>query len=203
MTAPPSDPQLSAPQLSAPPRKRARGFETTRDMVLSMAVVGAVVFAGFWFVAWQRPEVQGSVLPLVDVEQVFTDVRLGDTFPVKEPVGLPDGWTATSAWFDTEQVSGDIGGEVLHVGYLTPDGSYAELRQTDGDADAAVDDWVDGAVPSGNVEIGDTTWQVVESASTGKQGLVLSDGGVTVVVTGKAEQGELEELAGSLRGEAP
>ena len=198
MTAPPSDPQLSDP-----PRKRARGFETTRDMVLSMAVVGAVVFAGFWFVAWQRPEVQGSVVPLVDVEQVFTDVRLGDTFPVKEPVGLPDGWTATSAWFDTEQVSADIGGGVLHVGYLTPDGSYAEVRQTDGDADAAIDDWVDGAVPAGDVQIGDATWQLVESESTGKQGLVLSDRGVTVVVTGKAEQGELEELAGSLRGEAP
>ena len=139
---------MSAP-VTAPPRKRPRGFETTRDMVLSMAVVGAVVFAGFWMVAWQRPEVQGPVRPMVDVEQVFTDVRLGDTFPVLEPVGLPAGWTATSAWFDTEQVSGDIGGGVLHVGYLTPDGSYAEVRQTDGDGDAAVDDWVDGAVPSG------------------------------------------------------
>lgn len=168
-------------------------------MVLSMAVVGAVVLGIFWMVAWQRPEVQGPVRPMVDVEQIFTDVRLGDTFAVLEPVGLPDGWTATSAWFDTEQVSGDIGGGVLHVGYLTPDGSYAEVRQTDGDADAAVDDWVDGAVPAGEVEIGEATWQVVESEETGKQGLVLTEGGITIVVTGKAEQGELEELAGSLR----
>ena len=198
MSAPPSLSQTGAPQ-----RKRPRGFETTRDMVLSMAVVGAVVFAGFWFVAWQRPEVQGSALPLVDVEQVFTEVRLGDTFPVMEPVGLSDGWTPTSAWFDTEQVSGDVGGGVLHVGYLTPAGSYAELRQTDGDAAAAVDDWVDGAVPAGDVQIGDATWQLVESEETGKQGIVLTERGVTIVVTGKAEQGELEELAGSLRDEMP
>ncbi len=168
-------------------------------MVLSMAVVGAVVLGIFWMVAWQRPEVQGPVRPMVDVEQIFTDVRLGDTFPVREPVGLPGGWTATSAWFDTEQVSGDIGGGVLHVGYLTPDGSYAEVRQTDGDADAAVDDWVDGAVPAGEVEIGGATWQVVESEETGKQGLVLTEGGITIVVTGKAEQSELEVLAGALR----
>ena len=58
-------------------------------MVLSMAAVGAVVVGVFWMVAWQRPEVQGPVRPMVDVEQVFTDVRLGDTFPVLEPVGLP------------------------------------------------------------------------------------------------------------------
>lgn len=168
-------------------------------MVLSMAVVGAVVFVGFWMVAWQRPEVQGSALPLVDAQQIFTEVRLGDTFPVLEPVGLADGWVATSAWFDTEQVSGDIGGGVLHVGYVTPDGSYAEVRQTDGDGDAAVDDWVDGAVPAGDVKIGDAAWQVVGSEETGKQGLVLTERGVTIVVTGKAQRGELVELAGSLR----
>ena len=136
---------MSAPVTEAP-RKRPRGFETTRDMVLSMAVVGAVVLGVFWMVAWQRPEVQGPIRPEADVEQVFTDVRIGDTFPVLEPVDLPDGWTPTSAWFDSEQVSGVVGGGVLHVGYLTPEGSYAEVKQTDGDRAAAVDEWVDGAV---------------------------------------------------------
>lgn len=167
-----------------------------------MAVVSAVVLAGFWMVAWQRPEVQGSVLPLVDVEQVFTDVRLGETFPVRQPVGLPDGWTPTSVWFDTAEVSDEIAGGVLHVGFLTPDGSYAEVRQTDGDGDAAIDDWVDGAVPMGEVEVKSETWQVVESAETGKQGLVLVDDGVTIVVTGKAELVELQALAASLREES-
>jgi hypothetical protein len=189
---------MSAP-VSAPARKRLRGFETVRDMVLSMAVVGAIVLVGFWFVAWQRPEVQGPIRQAVDVEQVFADVRLGDGFAVQEPVGLPEGWTPTSAWFDTEEVSGAINGGVLHVGYLTPDGSYAEVRQTDGDADEAVDEWVDGAVPVGEASVGDVTWQVVESAATGKQALVKTERGVTVVVSGKAEQTELEVLAGSLR----
>ncbi|MCZ3387134.1 MAG: DUF4245 domain-containing protein [Actinomycetia bacterium] len=189
---------MSAPP-QAPPRKRQRGFETIRDMVLSMSVVGAVVVGVFWTVAWQRPEVQGPVRPMVDVEQVFTDVRLGDTFPVLEPVDLPESWTATSAWFDTAEVSGAIGGGVLHVGYLTPGGSYAEVRQTDGDAEAAIDEWVDGGVSVQEVAIADVVWRVVESAETGKQGLVLSDRGVTIVVTGKAEMDELALLAGSLR----
>jgi hypothetical protein len=189
---------MTAP-VTASVRKRPRGFETTRDMVLSMAVVGAVVLGIFWMVAWQRPEVQGPVRPTVDVEQVFTDVRLGDTFAVREPAGLPAGWSATSAWFDTEAVSGGIGGGVLHVGYLTPAGSYAEVRQTDGDASVAIDDWVDGAQEVGQVVIGDTTWTKVQSDDSGKVGLVLTERGVTAVVTGKAEVDELEVLAGSLR----
>ncbi|MCK7531713.1 MAG: DUF4245 domain-containing protein [Marinilabiliales bacterium] len=122
----------------------------------------------FWMVAWQRPEVQGPIRPEADVEQVFTDVRVGDTFPVLEPVDLPDGWTPTSAWFDSEQVSGVVGGGVLHVGYLTSEGSYAELRQTDGDRAAAVDEWVDGAVRTGEVQVGDGVWDLVESEETGE-----------------------------------
>lgn len=192
------DGAMSAP-VSPSKRKRPRGFETTRDMVLSMAVVGAVVLGMFWMVAWQRPEVQGPIRPAVDVEQVFTDVRLGDTFPVVEPTDLPEGWVPTSAWFDTDAVSGAIGGGVLHVGYVTPDGSYAEVRQTDGDADAAVDDWVDGASAIADVVVADQTWTVVESEQTGKQALVATERGVTVVLTGKASQDELEELAASLR----
>lgn len=189
---------MSSP--TAPPgRKRPRGFETTRDMVLSMAVVGAVVLGMFWMVAWQRREVQGPIRPAVDVEQVFADVRLGDTFPVVEPTGLPEGWVPTSAWFDTDAVSGAVGGGILHVGYQTPDGSYAEVRQTDGDSGAAVDEWVEGAVRVDDVVVADREWTVVESEQTGKQGLVSTEGGITVVLTGKASQDELEELAASLR----
>jgi hypothetical protein len=188
-----------SPPVTEAPRKRPRGLETTRDMVLSMAVVGAVVLGVFWMVAWQRPEVQGPIRPEADVEQVFTDVRIGDTFPVLEPVELPSGWTPTSAWFDSEQVSGVVGGGVLHVGYLTPEGSYAELRQTDGDRAAAVDEWVDGAVRTGEIQVGDGLWDIVESEETGKVGLVRTAGGVTIVVTGKAALDELETLVGSLR----
>jgi hypothetical protein len=73
------------------------------------------------------------------------------------------------------------------------------VRQTDGDASAAVDDWVDGASEVDQVVIGNQTWTKVESAESGKVGLVLTDRGVTAVVTGKAEFDELEILAGSLR----
>jgi hypothetical protein len=187
---------MSAP-VTSPARKRPRGFETVRDMVLSMAVVGAVVAATFWMVAWQRPEVQGPIRPAVDVEQVFTDVRVAEPFPVLEPIGLD--WTATSAWFETDGSAAGVDGGVLHVGYLTPAGSYAEVRQTDGESLEAIDEWVDGAVPVDKLTVGGLEWQVVEADASGKQGLVTTVDGTTVVVTGKAELVELQELAGSLR----
>jgi len=195
-----SAPVSPAPAAEGPPTPvRRRGFETVRDMVLSMGLVGLVVLGVFWVVAWQRPEVQGPVRPEVDVAQVFDDVRVSDPFPVLEPTGLSNEWAPTSAWFEPASVNSVIGGGVLHVGYVTPGGSYAEVRQTNGDENEAVAEWVDDAALVDHAMIGGRTWDVVESESSGQQGLLLSEKGTTVVVTGKADSTELEELAASLR----
>jgi hypothetical protein len=181
----------------APPKRR--GFETVRDMVLSIALVGLVVLGVFWVVAWQRPEVQGPVRPEVDVEQVFSDVRVNDPFAVLEPTGLPDGWEPTCAWFEPAAVNSEIDGGVLHVGYVTPDRSYAEVRQTNGDRSEAVAEWVDDATRIDTATVGGREWAVVASDETDKIGLVSSHADTIVVVTGKASLAELEELAASLR----
>lgn len=170
-------------------------------MVLSLAVVGVVVAATFWMVAWQRPEVQGPIRPAVDVEQIVAQVRAGGLFAVWEPQ-VTDDWTATSGWFDTAAVSGVDGG-VLHLGFLTPAGSYAEVKQTDADAATAKRAWAEGATDVGTVAINGARWQRLESPTTGRQALVLERDdqhpAVTVVVTGKADAAELEQLAASLR----
>ncbi len=189
----------SVPEEAAPEPNRRRGLETVRDMVLSMGLVGVVVLGVFWTVAWQRPEVQGPVRPSVDVSQVFRDVEVSNPFLVLEPTGLSEEWTPTSAWFEPVGVASVINGGVLHVGYVTPDGSYAEVRQTDGNPKAAVAEWVDDGEPVDAVTVAGTTWDVVESPDSGKQGLVTTVNGTTVVVTGKAELTELQELASSLK----
>ena len=196
----PDEPAESAeaPEQEAPAGKRRRGLETVRDMVLSMGLVGVVVLGVFWTVAWQRPEVQGPVRASVDVAQVFRDVEVSDPFTVLEPTGLSQEWTPTSAWFEPAGVASAIDGGVLHVGYVTPDGSYAEVRQTDGEQKQAVAEWVDDAEPIDTVTVAGTRWDIVESPESGKQGLVATVNGTTVVVTGKAELNELQELAGSL-----
>lgn len=170
-------------------------------MVLSLAVVGLVVAATFGVVAWQRPEVQGPIRPPVDVAEVVAQVQQSGPFPVWEP-RPQGGWEATSAWFDTAAAS-DVDAGVLHVGFLTPDGSYAAVRQTDADKAVAMAEWVEGATETGTVEIDGRTWQRFESRDGDEQALVLvredARPPVTVVVTGKADAPELEALAESLR----
>lgn len=195
-TSPPPDTVLDEDQ-PAPAPGRRRGLESIRDMVLSMALVGAVVLAVFWMVAWQRPEVQGPIRPDVDVASVFEQFAVGEPFPVLQPTGLPTGWVANSAWF--EPATATLDRAVLHVGYITPGGSYAEVLQSDGSSAQVTAEWVDDATKVGTRTIDGARWTVVESAETGKQGLVLDHEGTTVVVTGKADLDELTELARSLQ----
>lgn len=182
---------------------RPRGRETVTDMLRSMAVVGVVVAGLFLVVWWQRPEGLGpDVRTPVDPAGVVAAVRLTDPFPVLEPTRLPDGWTPTSAWFEPDDATTDAA--FLHLGYTTPDGSYAEVRQTHAPRDDVVPDWTDHGSPTGSpVVLAGLTWTRLESADTGKRALVSVRGSghdrAVVVVTGKADWPELEQLAASLR----
>lgn len=186
---------------------KPRGFETLRDMVWSMAAVGGVVLAIFVVVVWQRPEVQGEIRPTVDVDGLINQVNLTDPFPVEQPQDLPTGWAANSAWFESSADWPGLDGSVMHLGYVTPNGSYAEVKQTNGDRDYAVDEWADDGTVVGVVDIDGRTWERLESTATGKQALLLQserDGknqakkAPTVLVTGKADWPELETLAAAL-----
>ncbi|MEO8329607.1 MAG: DUF4245 family protein [Candidatus Nanopelagicales bacterium] len=185
---------------------KLRGFETVRDMVLSMAVVGAVVAALFLVVVWQRPEVQGAIRPTVDASGLVAQVNVNGPFVALQPANLPTGWEANSAWFDTEAESGALGGALLHVGYITPTGSYAEVKQTNGDPSYALQQWTDGGVDAGSVVINGERWTRLESADSGTKALEITpdskagghDSLSLVVVTGKADWPELEQLASSL-----
>jgi hypothetical protein len=187
------DGRVSEPAPAPTPRRR--GLETVGDMVRSLAVVGAFVLVLFLVVWWQRPEAQGPVDRPVDVTDVFAGAAISAGFPVLEPTGLPDGWSATSAWVQGPTASG-VGGVVVHAGYLTPAGSYAEVKQTDGRLATAVADWTDDAGRTGTTTLAGRTWQTWESPT--RKALVLQDGEVTRVVTGKADWPELQVLASSL-----
>jgi hypothetical protein len=174
---------------------KPRGFETVTDMVRSLSVVGVFVLLLFLVVWWQRPEAQGPIDRVVDVPGVAQAASIGASFAVWVPVGLASTWTPTSAWAEGAETS-DYNGLVVHAGYLTPSGSYAEVRQTDGLRAQALDDWTEGGKRTGTTEVDGLTWQTYESAT--RKALVLTDGAVTRVVTGKADWPELEQLAGSL-----
>jgi hypothetical protein len=174
-------------------------------MARSMALVGAVVALLFLVVWWQRPEGgAGSAVTPVDVPGVVAAVRIGNGLPVWEPTGLSAQWRPTAAWFAPEDHSGVASsGSLLLVGYLTPLGSYAEVRQSDAAPVSVLPSWTDDGRFVGTVSAGGHTWRHLRSPTTGKEALAttrrVSGRRMLVVVTGKASLAELTTLAGSLR----
>jgi hypothetical protein len=172
-------------------RGRRRGFETTGDMVRSLLVVLALVFVVVALNARPHPD---SEVRRFDYSGVLTQARDRAPYDVLAPIGLPDTWVPTSA--RTARTDEEV---TWHVGFVTPDGDYAALEQSDGDPERFVDRFSDDGADAGRVEIGRATWRRVEGGDPEPRALVLEGGAVTTVVAGNADWAELRVLAASLQ----
>jgi hypothetical protein len=123
-----------------------------------------------------------------------TAARLTAPFPVLVPDGLGEGWRPTSA-----RVTEQDGAATWHIGYVTPDGEYAALEQSDGPAEPFVAGFAPQATPAGEVIIGGTSWVRLESRGGEERTLLHATGDVPTLVTGTAGYAELERLAAALR----
>ena len=174
-------------------KSRRRGRETVRDMVISLAVVGAGV-AVLLLVTWRPHPPAGPVV--VDWRATASAASHQAKFPIETPRGLSDQWKATSARLEPLPSSG--GRTVWHLGFVTPENGYAGVEQSDAEAAGFIGDTLKGAQPHELVTIGGQTWQVYGAGSNGFRSLVNTGSGSTVIVTGSASDAELRTLAGSL-----
>lgn len=172
-------------------RPSPRLRQTAGDMVRSLAVV-LVVVAAVLLLAW-RP--QPDPVRLVEVTPAVTRATMQASFAVVAPAGLPDGWRPTSArWEPTEDSAGV---PVLHIGYVTPAGQYAQFSLSASDTAAYLDEQTGGGTGDGLVAAGGVEWQAWESPA--RRSLVRVADGVTTVVSGGAGWEELVILAASLQ----
>ena len=169
-------------------RRRERLRASVLDMLRSMAVVLAIVVA--LVVVVPRSSVER---PPVDVAQAVDAARAAAPFEPSVPRGLPDGWDATSARLSPGP------SQVLtwHVGYTTPDGAYAAVKQAQDPPPA----WVEDATQAGDAQpprqVDGAVWKA-SLDERGRRSLLRVEGGVTTVVAGSAGYDELEVLARSL-----
>lgn len=158
-----------------------------RDLILSLAVVG--VFVAFLFVAVWRPS--PDPVRTVDPVPMLQAAREQAEYPVLAPTGLSEQWRPTSARFDVTD-----GSSTWFLGYVTPEGQYVAVTQTDGDpADFISEQTVQG-VPDGERTIEGRQWQ--QYASGDQLSLVLTDDTSTTVVTGTVSFEALEQFIGKL-----
>lgn len=164
-------------------RPNARLGQTVRDMVLSLAVVLAVIGV-ILLITW-RPA--PDPVRVVDPTMTLALARAQADYPVLYPADLDVTWRPTSARWEITPASAPD--PAWHVGFVTPDDAYAQLGQSSTQDPSYVEDQVGAADPSGEWE----GWLRYDSAE--QRALVRVQDGVTVVVSGTAPWPTLQVLA--------
>lgn len=165
---------------------KRRGRESVVDMVRTLAVVFAVVLP-LWFFGRSSPS-DAKRIRAVDPTAAYTAFVHDTRGPV--PSVTPTGWTCTVRAY------GEDG--LLRVGYVEGD-HYLEFAGARGTAFLAEE--TGHGSPVGTVPVDGVPWQDYRSAD-GHRSLVLTRGGVTVLVGGVREtatDAQLLELARLVR----
>lgn len=167
-----------------------------RDMVLSLAVIGALVGVIYIFIPHDdSPTAEQNAVKTVDYRVEVTTARRAAPYAVAAPEGLADGWRATSVSY---KASNDGKGGAWHLGFLDPEQHYAAVEQSDAPAREFIKDVTLGATKTkGQQAVGAEKWDRYQGETY--KALVREESDVTTVVTGTAPYGRLAELAGALK----
>jgi Protein of unknown function (DUF4245) len=169
-------------------------------MVISMVVILAAVLAWVAMV----PRVREVSQPAVDVTSVARQVRQETGWAISQP-RLPAGWKATNVRF----TAAADGARTWHAGYLSPDGHYFSIDQTE--QTGATVSWISDRTSKGQAEgtlsAAGLTWQRLSSRDILQRSLVSEGSGtskgasasdLTTVLSGTAPYTELAQFAGTL-----
>ena len=172
---------------SPPSKKRKRGRETAADMVRSLGICLLVVVP-VWFFA-QAPESDKAELREVDPARAIAAFA-ADVPAAPVPGELPAGWRATSSTYQEK---------TLRVGWVTPEGEYAEYAASTGPQEEFLEliagEEVERLAP---VTVGGVQWEQLQDED-GSRSFTRSYGSSTVVVGTKRATADLAELQVLLR----
>lgn len=159
-----------------------------RALIVVLAVAALLVF-----ISWPQSQRPDGV-HVIDIAAPIAAAKAQSGFAVTAPVGLGEGWRPTSTTLTPASPSA---GASFRIGFVTPDGQYAEFLESDDSPDAVAAQY--GPLSSeGTTAVGAVSWLQYRT-SDGRRLIRNSVGNVTTVVTGTAPLAELTELAGSLR----
>ena len=180
----------AAPAAAPPPHRRG----TVGDMVRSMSVV--LVFVALLVLVVQRRH--GDAVKVVDYSSAVAKARSIAAYQVLAPAGLPADWRATSVRLGRPE-GRDQPPLSLHVGFVTPDGQYAAVEESDQpDRTGFVRDVVGKGAADGSVDVAGQAWELHGTEAGDHRSLVRRTGTAVYVVTGSASVAELSTLAGAL-----
>jgi len=176
---------------------KRRGYETLRDMLLSVGVILAGVLI---FVALQ-PKDDGNPIPRVDYRPQVDLLRNSAPYAVVIPDPLPAGWEVNYT-----RISATPAAE-LHMGLVLQRDRFAQLDETNRPTPTYFADAKVPEQPAGTVDVAGATYEVRRTGSGADErvGLIrrLPNGAVLTLTDGGSSNGatydELLALAASLR----
>jgi hypothetical protein len=170
-------------------------------MVLSMTVVSVFILATMAIV--------GGSLGVLSTDSAARDVRPVDyrsdlaaaveraDYEVLEPSGVPEEWVSQSSRVENP-ATGAGATVLLQIGFLTPQGHFASVVQSDEPAAELLAAQSLAPDAEARVPVDGDTWQQHRRTDRDEIALVLTEAERTVVLTGDARLDELRLLAASL-----
>ncbi|WP_230208896.1 DUF4245 domain-containing protein [Nostocoides sp. HKS02] len=136
--------------MSTPAPRSSYANGSVANMIRSLLVIGVIVVGLIAIV----PRVNTVSQPPVDVAGASVEIAKESGWPIERPVGLPDGWKATSVRY----VRSTDGFMTWHAGYLSPTGNYVAIEQTQGPSALWIAAETNRARITGERQAGGRTW---------------------------------------------
>lgn len=138
-------------------------------------------------------------VPTFDVQSALHDDADVMRFPIRDPA-VPADWQPNSGSRDT--IMGQSGGKISTVGYITSNGTYLQLSQTDASESALAKHVVDTRSPSGERMVGTQKWTVYHVADS-EPAWIADFGSSRVLLKGAAGDGSYQTLAAAVDAAQP
>jgi hypothetical protein len=182
---------------------KPRILNNNRDMVWSLIplVIACLLIAGIASQCTLSPggPKQGPI-PNFDVDAALQYDASELPFPIRNPK-VPEEWTPNSG--SRQSISGDQGGDVSNVGFISGAGRYIRLTQSDATEEVLVPFAVgEPRYASGTQSIDGKEWVVYEEGD--KEPVWVTDlGDVRLLVTGSGSDEEFTELGSATTSATP
>ena len=188
------EPPPERPAEPSPAEARANRLNAA-NMVRSLAPLLLIILV---LVGWNALR-DGKVDPVHQIDPSST-IHLAASrasYPMLAPTGLPSGYRPTSA--RTDAGNARAGAPVtLQIGYVTPKAQYVSFVISDDPRADALTSVLSGATPEGNAQVAGQSWTKARD-SRGETALSRQVGDVTVLVTGSADESELQAVAAAVK----
>lgn len=140
-------------------------------------------------------DVPEAVRPF-DYQPVVEQARRAAPYDILAPRNLDDGWYSNGAAYTP---SAD--GTRWHVGFVSSDGEYIGIDQSDGDVDRFVQEMLVGFKPDGTTSVAGVGWERWRKTDgrTRDRALVRVSDDVATVIIGTGSFSQIEDFVATLQ----